>query len=192
MAAVILNSPAPGYDPGLTGAGERFHPPQSGVTKGKGTTMSGQVTVACKIPNGLILQLSQLVDTAEVTPQGYRTIKKAQPIGPQVHIAGYSAPFMAAARAPIVCGYALTRGVDADFWEAWLNQNHDADCVRNGLIFAHEKTADTRAQAKEQRAVTDNQGPLVPDTDRRIPTKRNKDGKQVPAIASEGAEVDED
>lgn len=147
--------------------------------------MAGTVTVACKIPNGLILRLFEMIDTNEVTPTGYRSIKKAQPKGPQVTIAGYSREFMQAARAPIASGFALTRGVDADFWEEWLNQNQDSDCVRNGLIFAHENAADSKAQAKEHREVTDNQGPIIPDTDRRIPKRRNRDGKLVSAIITD-------
>lgn len=155
--------------------------------------MSGTVTVACKIPNGLILRLFEMVDTTEVMPNGHRTIKKAQPKGSPVQIAGYSHEFMQAPRSALASGgYALTHGVDADFWEEWLNQNRDADYVRNGLIFAQEKTADVRAQAKEHRDVADNQGPLVPDTDRRIPQRRNRDGKMVSAIQTESAEDNED
>lgn len=152
--------------------------------------MSGTVTVACKIPNGLILQLHEMIDTNEVTPNGFRSIMKAQPKGPQVHIAGYSREFMQAPKAPIVCGFALTRGVDADFWEEWLNQHRDADCVRNGLIFAHENVADSKAQAKDHRDVSDNQGPLVQDTDRRIPKRRNSKGKMVSAITTEAGDDD--
>lgn len=153
--------------------------------------MSGTVTVACKIPNGLILRLFEMVDTTEVMPNGHRTIKKAQPKGEPVRINGYSREFMAP-RAGLASGFALTRNVDADYWEEWLNQNRDADYVRNGLIFAQVQTADTKAKAKELRDVSDNQGPLVPDTDRRIPQRRTRDGKLVSAIQTEGADDNED
>ena len=154
--------------------------------------MAGTVCVACKVPNGLILQLFEMADTTEVTPTGHREIKKARLKGEQVKIAGYSRELMKEARAPIANGFALTRGVDADFWEEWLNQNRDADYVRNGLIFAHAQTADTRAHAKELRDVVDNQGPIVPDTDRRLPQRRNRAGKLVAAIQTEGTAADED
>lgn len=155
--------------------------------------MSGTVTVACKITNGLILRLFRMADSHEpVMGGGFRTVQKAQPFGEVVRIAGYAHDVMHAPRAPIASGFALTRGVDADFWEEWLDQNRDADYVRNKLIFAHEAPANVRAQAKEFRGVTDNQGPIVPDTDSRIPRRKNREGKMVSAILTEGAEEPED
>ena len=148
--------------------------------------MAGTVVVACKITNGLILRLFEMADTPEVHPNGFRTIQKARQKGDPVKIAGYAHDIMHVPKAPISGGYALTTGVDADFWEEWLDQNRDADYVRNGLIFAHEKSADVRAQAKEYRARPDNQGPIVPDSDPRIPKRKNRDGKVVSAVQTEG------
>lgn len=145
--------------------------------------MAGKVCVACKLPNGLFLQLFTMVTGAEpVMGGGFREVKIAQRVGEQIRINGYAHPAMSAPRAPMSQGFALTEGIDADFWEAWLNQNRDADYVRNGLIFAHATREDVKAQTREHRAISDNQGPIVPNTDPRIPKKKNVEGKEVPAI----------
>lgn len=125
--------------------------------------MSGTVTVACKLPNGLLLRVFQMVDSNEpVMGGGWRDVKRAEPFGEQVHIKGYALPANMQGIGLHVGGYALTPNVDADFWELWLNQNRDADYVRNGLIFAHEKKADAIAESKEKAQVWDGMGPLIP------------------------------
>lgn len=148
--------------------------------------MAGTVTVACKLPNGLVLQVCTMVPGVEpVMGGGFREVMKSQRVGPQIRINGYARPAMTAPRAPMSQGFALTEGVDADIWEAWLDQHRDADYVRNGLIFAHATREDVKAQAREHREIRDNQGPIVPNTDPRIPKRRNSEGKEVPAIEDE-------
>lgn len=117
--------------------------------------MAGEtVTVACKLPNGLVLRLfrpkemsvpilgggfrseTQFVDTGEsLTLNGWA---HRQNMAPQVQIIGQNG------------GYALTHEVPKAFWDKWLEQNKDSDFVKNGIIFAHEKAGFVESQAKDK------------------------------------------
>ena len=110
-----------------------------------------QIMVACKFPNGLLLRLHREVD--DVTPLfggGVRNIKRWEETGEQVMINGPGHPLVPRPdQDPNIYGYALT-SIDEDFWEAWKAQNQDNEMLRKGILFAHEKPEDVRAQAKEQ------------------------------------------
>lgn len=84
-------------------------------------TQSKTVTVGCKLPTGLILEL------------GNRSV--------EINGANSSG---------VIGGHGITHDVDAEFFNAWLEAHADRDMVKNGFIFAHDKAADTKAQAKEQ------------------------------------------
>lgn len=113
------------------------------------------VTVACKIPNGLLLRLHEMEETSEpVMGGGSRTVKVARHVGDAVRINGNAHPQNAAPRAQIVdgvdFGYALTPNVPKAFWDKWLQQNKDHMAVRNGMIFAHESVRSVEAEAREK------------------------------------------
>lgn len=132
--------------------------------------MAGKVTVGCKIPNGLKLRIFQMKKTNElVMGGGTREVEVAEQVGDVVAIKGYALPFNMQSMGLHVGGYALTPGVDADFWKTWLAQNRENDIVKNNLIFAQAKNESARAQAKEQKDVWDGMSPMVPDKDRRTP-----------------------
>lgn len=82
--------------------------------------VSDTVVVGCKLPNGLLAQ----VEKTKIVFNGLNSSK----------ISG---------------GHGLTT-VPADFWNAWLEMNSGLAMVRNGFVFAHEKAADTKAEAKEK------------------------------------------
>jgi hypothetical protein len=107
------------------------------------------VTVACKLPAGLWLQLWDMVDVPEGSPTGTRNIKKAQKKGAPIKLNGCALPFGAVPEFPMPGGYALTT-IPADFWEEWCRQNADSDILANRIIFAHASPTDTEAQAREQ------------------------------------------
>jgi hypothetical protein len=125
--------------------------------------MPDTVTVASKLQNGLVLQLYKMVPTREPLPGGgTRETKRAEKVHQPITIAG-CAVFRGvdlAEREPKVLtgGYALTHGVDAEFFAEWLRQNADADIVRNKLVFAH--ATDTAGQAKEHAALKSGAEPL--------------------------------
>jgi hypothetical protein len=153
--------------------------------------MGATVTVGCKMPNGLILRIFDMVkENQPIMGGGFREVSVAKAVGPTYTVRGYSAPEGRSPKATVIGGYALTAGIDADFWERWLAENKDADYVTNRLIFAHEKVTDTKAEARDNKDTWDGRHRMVPDTDPRIPRKRNRKGKLVSAI--ETAEVDGD
>lgn len=104
--------------------------------------MPGFVTVACKTPMGLILELKGR---------------------PQVTIKGFSIPYGTVPSYPLVGGYALTPNVDADFFEEWMKVNANLDLVRKHFIFAHAKSSDASAQAREMAAEKSGLEPIDPD-----------------------------
>ena len=109
--------------------------------------MPGQVTVACKLPHGLILQLCKEVEEPEQGQAGHKLVKvwKRQP--ERVKINGYLAKYQPdLPPAAENSSYALTHGVDKEFWDQWLAQNRELDMVKAKLIFASEKQ-DTVTQA---------------------------------------------
>lgn len=84
-------------------------------------TKSKTVTVGCKLPNGLILELN----------------------GQTVEINGSTS-------SRVIGGHGITYDVDAEFFDAWMEAHADHAMVRNGFIFAHDKAADTKAEAAEK------------------------------------------
>ncbi|MBZ9683216.1 hypothetical protein LB531_21395 [Mesorhizobium sp. CO1-1-2] len=106
--------------------------------------MSATVTVACKLPHGLILRLHTMEDMNEPTAGGgFRKVKRAQVVGEPIVLKGYNRRYNRGtdqAPAAIASSYALTRGVDAEFFKKWLAQNQDLDAVKNNLIWAHAET----------------------------------------------------
>jgi hypothetical protein len=116
--------------------------------------MAGTVTVACKLPAGLVLRVFDMVETQEpVMGGGYRAVKVARERPHRITLKGWSHAQNMAPNAPIIGGFALTPNVDKDFWDAWLTQNQELDAVRNGLIFAHEKPVNAEAEAKDKKTV---------------------------------------
>jgi len=91
---------------------------------------------------------------------GSRKVKKAVPVPGRITLKGNAFAVDRAPKAEIVCGYALTPGVDAEFFEEWLRQNADHDAVRNGMIFAHMKAEDVSAEAREKKDVKSGLEPI--------------------------------
>lgn len=115
--------------------------------------MPGTVTVACKLPNGLLLRLFRWEEHDEpVMGGGTKVVKRAIEIeGSRINLNGYAVPFGQIPDQQILSGYGITPNVPADFWEEWLKQNKDSDLVRNHIVFANPKTADTAAMAREHK-----------------------------------------
>ncbi len=100
------------------------------------------VMVACKAPNGLILNLDQYEKTDD--KNNVRRIDGAM----EVTLKGWSRPF----NAPDMTegGYALT-AVPADFWDAWIAKNAKSPLVVNKVVLGPHK--DFGGQAKDHAAV---------------------------------------
>lgn len=127
----------------------------------------GTVTVACKIPQGLILRLFKMEDRTEGGIGGTTyTTKVALPVGPRYVIngPGYDKndglpDYTIKERA------ALTHGIPLDFWEEWMKQNQDSECVRNNLVFSAKSGSEAIARAKEFRSARSGFEPIDPGVD---------------------------
>lgn len=125
---------------------------------------SNTVTVACKLPHGLRLRLHDMVDVSEaMAGGGSRKVQRAQVRGESVLIKGYLEKYdpklPPAARGS---SFALTHGVDKDFWDAWVKQNSTLDAVKNGLIFASDKADTVEAMVREGRDLRSGLEPVDP------------------------------
>lgn len=122
------------------------------------------VTVACKLPMGMLLHLQQEYKDSEQTPNGVREVTRYRKVGDGITVFGPSMP-VGVPTPPnkrIVGGYALTRGVPAEFWDKWLAQNKDAPYVKSEMIFALPNTSDAEDRADKQADVKSGLEPLDP------------------------------
>ena len=123
--------------------------------------MGATVTVACKLPNGLVIQNEQSREENEpVLGGGTRKVTRFYPKGDPVKLNGYAAPFGQAPKCLVVGGYALTPGVDAEFWEEWWAFHQQDDLVRNKILFAYERQDRTEAVAREHRSTKSGLEPM--------------------------------
>lgn len=133
------------------------------------------VTVACKVPNGLILRLGKMDETSvPVLGGGMRTEKVWRYTGQKIDIKGPKrAVENGDPESPIADGYALTFGVPADQMAKWMEDNADSDVVRNKLIVVHEKRAELKAMTHESRDTRTGLEPMSQTRDRRLPKSSN-------------------
>ncbi|MDQ0019003.1 hypothetical protein [[Curtobacterium] plantarum] len=87
--------------------------------------MAEVVTVGCKLPNGLVID-----------------VDGAQP----VVLAGANA-------SNVIGGYGLTENVDKAVFDKWLEQHKDQPYVKNELVFAQAKTNSAESKAKDNADV---------------------------------------
>lgn len=121
------------------------------------------VTVACKMPHGLVLRLFDMVEGNEaVAGGGFRTIKRAQPRPEVVVLNGYLTKHRGS-DLPVASehsSYALTHGVSKEFFDEWMSQNRELDAVKNGLVLSHG--SDTAGAARERRDTVCGLEPINP------------------------------
>lgn len=86
--------------------------------------MAEVVTVGCKLPNGLLIDVG----------------------GKVTHIVGANA-------SNVIGGYGLTEGVDKDYFEKWLKEHSDQPYVKEEMIFAQAKTNSAQSKASENASV---------------------------------------
>lgn len=140
----------------------------------RATPRASVVVVACKVPNGLVLQLCKKTSFPEETPSGTRDRVRYDRVGPRVTVRGPAYPVGTPPagmppRPAIVGGYALTPNVDREFFEQWMEQNRQNPIVINRMIFAHEARSHVVGQARELKDTRSGFEPLIPDNDPRLP-----------------------
>lgn len=100
------------------------------------------VTVACKLPNGLHLEVKDASGaTVRHTVHGSRL--------PVDKDGNKIAAFELAGNQT----YGLTPGIPKEFWDKWESENQRYPPYAQGMIFAHEKSGNARAQATELKDV---------------------------------------
>jgi hypothetical protein len=127
--------------------------------------MADTVTVACKLPHGLVLRLFGMQKTRHpVLGGGYIEVEESYELEDKgrVLIGGIAAPFGHSPASPIANGFALTYNVDAEFFALWLSQNDKTEIVRNRLIFAVAKQTDIPTKTAEVESVKSGLEPLDP------------------------------
>jgi len=111
---------------------------------------TGTVTVACKLPMGMLLRTFEMRETTQLSQAGQAMkVPMAFAKQRQHFVFGPSHPQNKAPKSELRDAFALTPDVPKDLWDEWLDQNKDSDLVRNGLIFAHGEERSLRAQTAD-------------------------------------------
>ena len=116
-------------------------------------TGTDTVTVICKIPQGIILQLHELRKVREVAPQGYREVEQYFPVEEPIEINGPAHGQNEGPRHLAYNGFAVTTGVPKDIWDRWMEETgKHLPAVKNGLLQAFSDKPHAADAAKENRA----------------------------------------
>jgi len=130
------------------------------------------VTVACKLPHGLILRVFRKVERQmPVMGGGFRTESVHEPLEQTYTVYGWSHPQNAAPHCTIVGGYAMTPGIPKEHWDLWMSQNKHSDMVKNQMIFAYDSMAKATGESKDRAGVKSNIERLDPNN---LPSKQLK------------------
>ncbi len=144
--------------------------------------MAATVTVACKVSAGLVLRVYEMTEGSEpVLGGGSRTVQVARMKGEPVTLRGPAMRF--GQNKSLYGGYALTHGVDAEFWETWLKQNAESALVINRQVFAHEKQDAVEKRAVDNKDARTGLEPLDP---KNLPSNLNKRGLKIETITADG------
>jgi hypothetical protein len=113
------------------------------------------VIVACKVPNGLILQNHRMIDDFEpVFGGGSRPIRKAEKLGDPIHIIGPARSINADPEAKrVISGFALTYNVPKAAFEQWMKDNAQLDVVKNRMIWAYDNEHKVSDAAKDLKGL---------------------------------------
>lgn len=152
-----------------------FEPSSPAIKTSRDIPDTGTVTVALKMPNGLILQLfEETVQHENVMGGGTRAVKVMQRTGQQVRLHGYALTPNSRARHLITMGnFALTDNVDAKFFKAWWEQNKDCALVKSGMIFCMASKHEAEAKADAREDLRNGMEPMAQGKDPRAGRTRN-------------------
>ena len=112
------------------------------------------VTVACKLPAGLIIDVRE-PPVIMNTPHGEalisgRVLKSVKLNGSAAQRRMESNGQVLGEHPMVAGGYGLTENVSKDFFDKWLAENRDYPPVAAGAVFALPKIESVRSKAKEQ------------------------------------------
>lgn len=125
------------------------------------------VVVVCKMPRGLLLQLTEkIVQDQRVMGGGIEKREVAMRVGEQVRLKPCVLPFGTVPNYPIVDGFSLTT-ISADFWRQWYQQNEQFSMLQEGLLCAFDDQASATAYCKEYGKLKHGLEPLAQSGDAR-------------------------
>ena len=134
---------------------------------------SRTVIVACKVPNGLRLQLQKETKVREPRRDGsgYEVAIYMTPTGAPIFVNGPAYPVGTLPKGfpkmpEIEGGYALTFGIPREFWDTWVEQNKQASYVTTNMIFACASKEDAAAKGREFEKLLSGMEPLSTDVDK--------------------------
>jgi hypothetical protein len=143
------------------------HTPGGSVSTKDAEEAAGQagakVTVACKLPFGLIIRgFREVKEQEAVLGGGVRDVVVHRPTGDAVRIRGTAA--MYGQRPPLtIGGYAFTYNVSKDLWDQWYKANRDSDLVKRDIVYASETQEAAEGWARDHAGVVTNQEGIDPD-----------------------------
>lgn len=130
--------------------------PRQGIAPTNTITAAREVvSVACKMPNGIILRtFVPRTESELVLGGGSREVTVYRETEDQIVIGGTAAR-IGDPRPPILVegGYRITQNVPKSLWDAWYAANKHSDLVKNRLIYASEKREDAEAFSREHESV---------------------------------------
>jgi len=140
-------------------------------------TGTSTVAVACKLPNGMLLQNCEMMEVSVPLPgSGYITQKEGRRVGPVVRLNGFAYPLgipKAAPTWPIVGGYGITPDVDEAFMTKWMHDHRNDDVVTNRLIFICDSVQLAMGRAAEQEEIPSNLDGIDPEHPEKYVRDRN-------------------
>jgi hypothetical protein len=155
-----------------------IHPDKVASSTGqvaKPQSAGAKVIVACKLGVAYYdIQLCRIDEKFEQNMQGGRTVKEATRIGSVVRLRGTAYPRGTPPagfpdRPEIVNGAALTRGIDKEWFDVWMEQHKLDPLVMNKMIFAAETDDAIRGESAELSKFLSGLEPVNPKGDPRIP-----------------------
>jgi hypothetical protein len=119
------------------------------------------VTVACKLPHGVVIRdFQEGVMHENVMGGGTRKVKVFRAVGQRIRIKGPQVPTPFLRLVEVVGGYAITDGVDANVFARWMSWNKENPAVVGHLIFGSEDRDSVVGMAKEMAKIKSGLEPL--------------------------------
>lgn len=125
--------------------------------------MAGTVAIACKAPNGVVLNLHTYEPVGSKEQGNVRLVR-----GKEVTLLGWAHKWGHPDLTADTGGYRLTE-IDADFWAEWVKRNPDSPLLADKIILPPpDKAGMAASQARDHRAVPKMFAPVT-ENDERMP-----------------------
>lgn len=145
----------------------------------KPSSAGAKVAIACKIGVAYLdLQIFRPVTKMHDTQTGPREVREFVREQRIIRVRGTAYPRGTVPtgypeRPEMWNGYAITRGIDKDFWDVYAEQNRNSPYVKNGLLLADEDENRLRARTLEGRDMRSSIDPVTGENDGRMPKPNN-------------------